>query len=381
MKEMIFVSGQENLTLLSLRHPGGVVSATMTIDPESHLPERCQWISSGQENFIELNQWEETEGFLFPRELHLSVEAEQTILRVHTVRPVEGRVQHRCRMVTARPQDTRFNANQTRAVELKRIPSGNLAVHPLVNGEDVGWFLLDTGAGRSVIDLKIADDLGMVAVGELAAMGIGGLVTVHYRKGEQLTLGPVEIIRPTFVEVDLSPLAKAFGLDISGILGYDLFMRCLAELDVQGDSLLLFEPGTWNGRKANWEEIIFNRNAPVLSCSFNGDQSGLFLLDTGFPGTLTFSKSFAEKYHLLEEQELKTGLATGVGGTLETLSGQMEWFEIGGYRLPEVGMSIAGERRGVLSDEAIAGLVGTGLLSSFRMLIDYPNKRIAFVNK
>jgi hypothetical protein len=245
----------------------------------------------------------------------------------------------------------------------------------------VGWFLLDTGAGRSVIDIATADSLGMSSIGELAAMGFGGVVTVHYRKGERLTLGPVEIDQPTFLEIDLSPLTQAFGMPISGILGYDLFMRSLVELDVTSDTLHLFEPGALDGLEADWQEIIFNRNAPVISCSFDGGHTALFDLDTGFPGMVTFNGAFAEKHSLLDEQELETFRAGGVGGSIEMLSGQLEWLEMGGHRWEKVPMSVAGEAHGVLADEAIAGLVGTGLLPSYRLLIDYPNKRIAVVEK
>jgi hypothetical protein len=96
---------------------------------------------------------------------------------------------------------------------------------------------------------------------------------------------------------------------------------------------------------------------------------------------VTFNRAFAEKYGLLDEQELETFTAGGVGGTVEMLRGQLYWLEMGEHRWQDVSMSVAGESQGVLADEAIAGLVGTGLLGSFRVLIDYPNKRIALVEK
>ncbi|MFC1683069.1 pepsin/retropepsin-like aspartic protease family protein [Candidatus Zixiibacteriota bacterium] len=380
-KDLYPWSESDSVIVFSLLFPSGILTATMTIDSRSFLPQRCVWKTFGQENYIAFDRYEDGGGFLFPGEISFSVESYETRLETQMVRLSDSALEHLCVPVTTRPQDTRFVPGKKGSVELKKISSGHLAVRPLVNGQDFGWFLLDTGAGRSVLDRSIADRLGMEVIAESPAMGFGGLVTVRYRRGQLLTLGPLEIDEPTFLGIDLAPLAGAFGCDIAGILGYDLFMRCLVELDVQSDSLLLFEPGTWGAREADWQEIIFNRNAPTLSCSFSGDHTALFDLDTGFPGMVTFNRAFAAKHGLFDEQESEAFTAGGVGGNVEMVTAQLEWLELHGHRWENLAISIAGEAHGVLSDESVAGLVGTGLLASYRTLIDYPNKRIAFEEK
>ena len=371
----------DTAVVLSLRLPDGILEAAVSIDPQNFLPRRCRWTSFGQESFIEWSRWEDAGGFSFPGEILSWVEFQEIRIRIDTVGAAGEETEDLTRPVTRRPADTRFHPERGTAIPLIRIPSGNLAVHPRVNGREAGWFLLDTGAGRSVIDIAWADSLGMEKVGEMPAMGFGGLITVHYRIGENLALGPVEIDRPIFLEIDLSPLKEAFGVNIDGILGYDLFMRSLVELDVAGDSLHLYEPGAWDTLEADWLEVVFHRNAPLLSCSFDGDHTALFDLDTGFPGQVTFNRSFAERTGLLDELDSETFTAGGVGGTMEMHSGQLEWLEIGGRRWEQVPFSVAGEAQGVLADEAVGGLVGTGLLPSLRVLIDYPNGRIGLVEK
>ncbi len=371
----------DTAVVLSLRLPNGILQAALAIDPQTFLPRRCQWTSFDQESFIEWLHWDGAGGFPFPGEILSWAEFQEIRIRVDTARAIGESGADLFRPITRRPEDTRFYSSRGSAVQLIRIPSGNMAVQPQVNGQEAGWFLLDTGAGRSVIDIALADSLEMETIGELPAMGFGGLVNVHYRIGENLTLGPVEIERPTFLEIDLSPLRAAFGMDIDGILGYDLFMRSLVELDVTGDSLRLSEPGTWDALEADWQEVTFHRNAPLLSCSFPGGHTALFDLDTGFPGQVTFGRSFAEQHGLLDELELETFTAGGVGGMMEMHSGVLEWFELDGHRWEQVPISVAGEAQGVLADEAVAGLIGTGLLSPYRVLIDYPNKRIALVEK
>jgi hypothetical protein len=60
--------------------------------------------------------------------------------------------------VTARPADTKWDASAPSRVEARRAASGHLLVHPLVNGQDVGWFLL---VGVGVLrTFRIAFDFG-----------------------------------------------------------------------------------------------------------------------------------------------------------------------------------------------------------------------------
>jgi hypothetical protein len=371
----------DTAAVLSMRLPDGILEATLSIDPRTFLPQRCQWTSFGQECYIKWSRWGDVGGFAFPGEILSWAEFEEIRIRIDTVGAAGEEIADLILPVTRNPVDTRFHSELGSAIPLIRIPSGNLAVHPQVNGQEIGWFLLDTGAGSSVIDIAWADSLRMETIGELPAMGFGGLITSHYRIGENLSLGPVEIDRPTFLEIDLSPLREAFGMDIAGILGYDLFMRSLVDLDVTGDSLRLYQPGAWESLEADWLEIVFHRNAPLLTYTFEGDHTALFDLDTGFPGQITFNRAFAERSGLLDELDMETFTAGGVGGMMEMHNGQLDWLEIGDRRWEQVPFSVAGEAQGVLADEAIAGLVGTGLLACYRALIDYPNGRIGLVEK
>ena len=246
---------------ISLSLPEGIIRATMILDPRSLLPRRCRWTSFGQESYIEWSRWKDAGGFPFPGEILSWAEFQEIRIRIDTVRPAGEGIENLTREVTRPPRDTRFYPERGSAVPLIRIPSGNLAVYPQVNGQEVGWFLLDTGAGRSVIDIARAD----------------------------------------------------------------------------------------------WLEFVFHRNAPLLSCSFDGDHTALFDLDTGFPGMVTFNRAFAERSGLLDELDVETFTAGGVGGTMEMQSGQLERLEIGGRHWEQVPFSVAGEAQGVLADEAVGG--------------------------
>src|SRR5205823_6585432 len=96
-----------------------------------------------------------------------------------------------CRFEAKPPPGATFDPTQPAALEVKRAKTGHLLVHPRVHGQDIGWFILDSGAGLSVIDKAAADALGMEAFGHVPAVGVGGTTQARFRKGKEFRLGPL----------------------------------------------------------------------------------------------------------------------------------------------------------------------------------------------
>jgi hypothetical protein len=111
-------------------------------------------------------------------------------------------------------------------------------------------------------------------------------------------------------------------------------------------------------------------------CRFEGNREGLFQLDTGNTGTVTFYDKFIAEQKLIEGRAVKDETNIGAGGTYKELTGAIEWFELAGYRFknPTVGFRVSG-----FSREGGAGVVGREFLSVFTVVFNYPERRIAFV--
>ena len=79
---------------------------------------------------------------------------------------------------TARPSSTaiRFIESTAPEVEIKLSKQGQPLVRPLVNGRDVGWFILDTGAGAMAITPRAARGAKMRSGEPIDAVGVGGSV-------------------------------------------------------------------------------------------------------------------------------------------------------------------------------------------------------------
>jgi hypothetical protein len=112
---------------------------------------------------------------------------------------------------------------------------------------------------------------------------------------------------------------------------------------------------------------------------FEGGRDGYFRLDTGANGTLAFHAPAVRELGLLEGRKVVPGFGGGVGGHAESRDGKLEWFELAGHRFegPTVSFSLA--ELGAFADRYTLGNIGQEFLGPFRIVLDYPGDRIAFV--
>ena len=84
-------------------------------------------------------------------------------------------------------------------VRVEKARSSHVLVRPLINGIDVGPFILDTGASGLVISKNAAEKLRLRAFGEVFVSGVAGKVPCQFRRADTLSLGPVIIDDPVFM--------------------------------------------------------------------------------------------------------------------------------------------------------------------------------------
>jgi hypothetical protein len=329
------------------------------------------------EEVVELSDYREVLGFRLAHRVTRALGGTTNIFEVRSVAAAPATSRAQFRPVAARPSDTRWDAAVPARVEARRVRSGHMLVHPLVNGKDVGWFILDSGAGVMVIDKKAADGLGMSALGEILAVGVAGKTKARFRQGETFGLGPVTLAGTRYMELDLGFLKQAFGVPIGGICGRELFARAVVEIDISGESVAIHDPARFRLEGAAWQELFFSSRNPAVRARFEGGE-GLFKLDTGSGDTVSFHAPAVERFRLLAGRETRGGRSGGVGGSRPSRRGKLAWFEFGGRRFEGPEVEFAGAGEGAFSDVYTVGNIGAGFLRAFRIVFDYGNKRIAF---
>lgn len=365
---------------LRLRLKGGLLESTLLIDSVSWQPRTLRYaVVSGPQEWT-FEDYRADNGPLLAHRWTHSDNGLVDSVDVRSILRAAPSGSDPYAPATTRPDDTHFDASVSPQIEVRRAKTGHLFVHPRIDGKDVGWFMLDTGAGAMTIDPKIADSLGMPAFGKQSASGAGALLQVPFRQGVRFSLGPITIEKPLYIGLDLSYASPAFGIPIAGICGYDLFSRAITEVDLVHNTVALYDPSRYALPGGHWEPMLLDSKQACAFCRFEGDRKGLFLLDTGSNGSVQFLTPAVEKLHLLEGRETQTHTSGGAGGMFPTRVGTIRWFEIGGHRFENPRVEFSQTQQGDLTSPYELGNVGQKFLEPFKLVFDYPHNRIAFVH-
>lgn len=248
-----------------------------------------------------------------------------------------------------------------------------------VNGSGPFMFILDSGAGMSMVEKKVADSLGLKDAGNLPAVGVGGVDVGNFVKIDSLRLGNLTLLDFAAGALDLTFGGQMSIEPIDGILGYDLFSRLVVDVNYPGEMLSVFDPeaNIYKGG-ADTVDCEIETNHPVVNCYVNDTVPGRFRFDTGSQNFLDLNTPYVEEYDLLStvEKELGKFPMLGIGGTSETTLAILKSFTIGKTRLDNVITGFSNVETGIFAAENIDGNVGGGILKLFDIGFDYPNNKI-----
>jgi hypothetical protein len=280
--------------------------------------------------------------------------------------------------IERRPDDTQFDSSRPSRVRLDRARTGQLLVYPTIDGVDLGAFVLDSGASGTVISREAAARLGLPVLGVVPLGSMFGTVAAKVQRASSLALGPATIKGVFLVEMDLAPLTSAFGVNVQGIVGYDLFSRCAVDLTLAQNAMSLHD---FNSRELDglrWLPLTLPRRHPAVIAKAAGLPEGPFRLDLGAAGgpagNVIFHASTVEEHHLLKGRPVTRVAA----GKLHLGIGEIAWFELAGHRFERPQAMFALDPDGVLGESATLGNIGVEFLRPFRIVFDYSRSRIAF---
>jgi predicted aspartyl protease len=100
-----------------------------------------------------------------------------------------------------------------------------------VNGKGPYRFVLDTGAGLTMISPQLAKRAGVRRDEAQKAVGAGGSVEVHFGTVKALAIGEMQIEGLKVGIMDLANISKAIETDIDGIVGYNFLSKFRVTID------------------------------------------------------------------------------------------------------------------------------------------------------
>ncbi len=245
-----------------------------------------------------------------------------------------------------------------------------------INGKVRLW-ILDSGAGKTVIDSLYASELGLQLEGTIKGKGAGHTVDVSFTTLPPFTIQGLHFNEQKIVSIDVSLiLRRVMGLDVVGILGYDFLSRFVTRIDYAHKTLSFYDPDKFQYRGTG--KVIdapLKDNFFVLSMIVDGKYSGKWHLDLG-AGGLDFHYPFAEENDLLNLPGVDR-VGFGAGGEIKSRTSQFHTLELEGFVIENPLISIPRQRgEGAFASKELIGNIGNALLRQFVLYLDYRRQQV-----
>ena len=248
-----------------------------------------------------------------------------------------------------------------------------------VNGAGPFDFILDTGAGTSLLSAELAQQLNIKILGTKEGQSAGGKISVSLAKVDSLALGQAKIEDVEVGIVDLGHIAKTIGTKIDGDVGYNFLKHFRVTIDYHTGEIRFDDPKRIEnfGRSAKSEVPmrLASLAKPLLLVDVHANGGGpfQFAIDTG-TSTTAIAPEVAQQ---LDLQGSPMGPLTTGGAQVNVTAGRLKSFQVGGARIDDLVVVVA-DFFSMLSQAVGAkldGIVGYNFLRNFRVVIDYPSEK------
>jgi predicted aspartyl protease len=247
-----------------------------------------------------------------------------------------------------------------------------------VNGDGPFQFILDTGAGTSLLSSDLAKQLGVKVIGSKEGQSAGGKVSVLLARVDSLAVGETMLDDVDLGIVDLVHIGKTIGAQIDGDLGYNFLRHFRVTIDYRGAEIRLDDSNRVEYfSRIPQTEVPMRLAGPakpliLIDVYANGRGPFQFAIDTG-TSTTAITPELAMK--IAVDSRLVGPVTTG-GAHLEVNAGKLTSFQVGGARLDNVDVIVASFFEGLSNavGAKLDGIVGYNFLRNYKVVIDYPNQ-------
>lgn len=268
-------------------------------------------------------------------------------------------------------------------VEIPFEVHNNLIIVPVrVNRSLPLKFILDTGVRSSILlDKDYADLLGLEYLRKITIAGVGDtkIVEAYVTNVASVEL-PGTICEGQSILVldsDSLDLKSHIGVEVHGIIGYEVFSRFVVEINYALKRLVLYEKKYFKPRRS-WSkvdiEILDTKPYARFPVWFNEDQAlkAKLLIDTGASHALVLFEPTSPVIRL-PEPNIHARLGQGLSGEIYGHLARIDYVKMGDYCLDEVIVSFPDEETysDSLSVVKRNGTLGGEILSKYTVIFDY----------
>lgn len=286
----------------------------------------------------------------------------------------------RFRMPQPPPPDFTIAGGKSSTTLPFELMNNHIYVEVKLNGKGPFRLLCDTG-GANIVSPALAQELGLKAEGALQGRGVGeksedvGLV-----KMQVLSVGEATLANQVFAVFPMDAFSAVEGIEIKGLIGYEVFRRFVVRVDYEHNLITLTLPSAFAYKgEGTVVPFQFNEHIPQVDGAIDGLE-GKFDIDTGSRASLTVLGPFAEKHDLAAHYGAKLEAVTGwgVGGAARGLVTRAKVLRLGKVEVHDPVTELSLQKKGSFINPYVAGNVGAGVLKRFNIIFDYQHQQLIF---
>eukprot|EP01025_Chloroclados_australasicus_P034064 TRINITY_DN3489_c0_g1_i7.p1 TRINITY_DN3489_c0_g1~~TRINITY_DN3489_c0_g1_i7.p1 ORF type:complete len:444 (-),score=51.43 TRINITY_DN3489_c0_g1_i7:132-1463(-) len=286
------------------------------------------------------------------------------------------------------PSDTKFT-DVSSVLKAYMISGGSIFV-PVTLKNIQGYMMLDSGAHVTLIQQSTAEKLGLAGnMGSVKLGIIGDEFMVNLGQLWSLQIGNMQVQNLDIGIVDLKTISGMGPQPMFGLIGAQVFRRMAIELPQientrsSETAVVVYDPLRYDAgqipNKVYWCDLSSYMHAPILQVSIKpfGESQGftcMLLMDTGYGGNIMLCTRKLKMRRINFDQWPTMGKRQlSASGTVGIDSHIVEEVSFGNLILESLEVTVTDVGTG------IDGLMGTGLLKGYNMIIDVPNGKLGFI--
>ena len=252
-----------------------------------------------------------------------------------------------------------------------------------VNGRGPFDFILDTGAGTSLLSSDLAKQLDVKVIGSKEGHSAGEKVSVSLAKIDFLAVGGIKLSDVDVGIVDLATIGKTIGAKIDGDLGYNFLKHFRVSIDYRDCEIRLDDPKRVESfSRSAKTEIPIRLASPakpliLVDVHANGRGPFQFAIDTG-TSTTAIAPELAKQ---LGVESSPVGPGTTGGASVDFSAGSLPSFQLGGAKIDNMAVVVADffTMLNAAIGAKLDGIVGYNFLRNYKVVIDYPGEALTLI--
>src|SRR5262249_17820706 len=249
-----------------------------------------------------------------------------------------------------------------------------------VNNRGPFEFILDPGAGTSLLSSELPKELDVKIAGSKEGHGAGGRIAVSLAKVDSLAVGEMRLENVDVAIVDLISIGTAVGAKIDGDIGYNFLKHFRLTVNYRDSTIRLDDPKRTEsfatGVKTEVPIRLANSAKPLILVDVRANGRGpfQFAIDTG-TSTSAVTPELAEALGLTTSE---ISPITAGGGRIQASAATLQSLQLGGAKIDNAAVGVADffTILNAVVGAKLEGIVGYNFLRNYKVVVDYPRERL-----